>query len=30
MAKKAPGKSPRHRARELALHGVYQWRVTAA
>ena len=28
-AKKAPGKSPRHRARELALQGVYQWRVTA-
>jgi N utilization substance protein B len=27
--KKAPGKSPRHRARELALQGVYQWRVTA-
>lgn len=29
-AKKAAGKSPRHRARELALQGVYQWRVTAA
>lgn len=28
-AKKSPGKSPRHRARELALQGVYQWRVTA-
>ena len=28
-AEKAPGKSPRHRARELALQGVYQWRVTA-
>ena len=28
-AKKAPSKSPRHRARELALQGVYQWRVTA-
>ena len=28
-AKKAPGRSPRHRARELALQGVYQWRVTA-
>ena len=28
-AKKAPNKSPRHRARELALQGVYQWRVTA-
>jgi N utilization substance protein B len=27
--KRAPGKSPRHRARELALQGVYQWRVTA-
>ncbi|HEU0233692.1 MAG TPA: transcription antitermination factor NusB [Gallionella sp.] len=27
--KKAPSKSPRHRARELALQGVYQWRVTA-
>ena len=27
--KKAPNKSPRHRARELALQGVYQWRVTA-
>ena len=27
--KKAPGKSPRHRARELVLQGVYQWRVTA-
>lgn len=27
--KKAPHKSPRHRARELALQGVYQWRVTA-
>lgn len=27
--KKAPGNSPRHRARELALQGVYQWRVTA-
>ena len=26
---KAPGRSPRHRARELALQGVYQWRVTA-
>lgn len=28
-AKKTPGKSPRHRARELALQGIYQWRVTA-
>lgn len=27
--KKAPNRSPRHRARELALQGVYQWRVTA-
>ena len=27
--KKAPNKSPRHRARELAMQGVYQWRVTA-
>lgn len=27
--KKTPGKSPRHRARELALQGIYQWRVTA-
>ncbi|MDD2914712.1 MAG: transcription antitermination factor NusB [Gallionella sp.] len=27
--KKTPSKSPRHRARELALQGVYQWRVTA-
>jgi N utilization substance protein B len=29
VTKKAPNKSPRHRARELALQGVYQWRVTA-
>ncbi len=28
-AKKTPGRSPRHRARELAMQGVYQWRVTA-
>jgi N utilization substance protein B len=28
-AKKSPGKSPRHRARELALQGIYQWRITA-
>jgi N utilization substance protein B len=28
-AKKTPNRSPRHRARELALQGVYQWRVTA-
>ena len=27
--RKATNKSPRHRARELALQGVYQWRVTA-
>lgn len=27
-AKKTPGKSPRHRARELALQGVYQWSIT--
>lgn len=26
---KKPQKSPRHRARELALQGIYQWRVTA-
>ena len=26
--RKAPQKSPRHRARELALQGIYQWRVT--
>jgi transcription antitermination protein NusB len=26
---KAPNKSPRHRARELALQGIYQWRITA-
>ena len=25
---KAPAKSPRHRARELALQGIYQWRVS--
>lgn len=28
-AKKAPAKSPRHRARELALQGIYQWSITA-
>ena len=28
--KKAPNKSPRHRARELALQGIYQWRVTGS
>lgn len=27
--RKTANKSPRHRARELALQGVYQWRVTA-
>jgi len=27
-AKKKPNKSPRHRARELALQGIYQWRIT--
>jgi N utilization substance protein B len=27
-AKKAPNKSPRHRARELAMQGIYQWRIT--
>lgn len=27
--KKTTNKSPRHRARELALQGIYQWRVTA-
>jgi transcription antitermination protein NusB len=27
-AKKSPNKSPRHRARELALQGIYQWRIT--
>jgi len=27
--KKAPNRSPRHRARELALQGIYQWRITA-
>lgn len=28
--KKAPNKSPRHRARELALQGIYQWRVSGS
>lgn len=28
-AKKTANKSPRHRARELALQGIYQWRVAA-
>ena len=27
--KKASNRSPRHRARELALQGIYQWRITA-
>ena len=27
--KKPAGKSPRHRARELAMQGIYQWRLTA-
>ena len=27
--KKPPNRSPRHRARELALQGIYQWRITA-
>jgi N utilization substance protein B len=27
---KAPNKSPRHRARELALQGLYQWRVAGS
>lgn len=26
---KMPNRSPRHRARELALQGIYQWRITA-
>jgi transcription antitermination protein NusB len=28
-SKKTPNRSPRHRARELALQGIYQWRITA-
>jgi N utilization substance protein B len=28
-ARKSPNKSPRHRARELAMQGIYQWRITA-
>ena len=28
--KKSTGKSPRHRARELAMQGIYQWRLTAS
>lgn len=28
--KAAPQKSPRHRARELALQGIYQWRVSGS
>jgi N utilization substance protein B len=27
--KNAPNRSPRHRARELAMQGIYQWRITA-
>ncbi|MEQ1589797.1 MAG: transcription antitermination factor NusB [Gallionella sp.] len=27
--KHAPNRSPRHRARELVLQGIYQWRITA-
>jgi len=27
--KKSPNRSPRHRARELSLQGIYQWRITA-
>jgi N utilization substance protein B len=27
--RKPPNKSPRHRARELALQGIYQWRITS-
>jgi len=27
--RKAPNRSPRHRARELALQGIYQWRITS-
>jgi N utilization substance protein B len=27
--KNIPNKSPRHRARELAMQGIYQWRITA-
>jgi len=26
---KSPNRSPRHRARELAMQGIYQWRITA-
>jgi transcription antitermination protein NusB len=28
-SRKSTSKSPRHRARELALQGIYQWRITA-
>ena len=28
-SRKSSSKSPRHRARELALQGIYQWRITA-
>ncbi len=27
--KQSPNRSPRHRARELAMQGIYQWRITA-
>lgn len=27
--KRPPNRSPRHRARELAMQGIYQWRITA-
>jgi N utilization substance protein B len=27
--RKSPNRSPRHRARELSLQGIYQWRVTS-
>lgn len=30
IANKAPAKSARHRARELALQGIYQWRLSGA
>lgn len=29
MNKKPTSRSPRHRARELAMQGIYQWRITA-
>ncbi len=27
--RKSPNRSPRHRARELAMQGIYQWRITS-